>query len=1006
MVLVMGVMFFFRLGLDILPDIEYPVVSVVTSYAGVSSEEIESSLTKPIEDAVATVNDVKSITSSSREGLSTVIIEFNQGTNIDFAAQDVRDKVSSMGGILPSNASQPLFLKMDTSAMSVLGYGVISESLSPLELREILEDNVKDKLERLDGVASVDIVGGPDREIYVKLDKDLLESYGLSQMAIVQSLASENINYSGGFIEENNQEFLLRTLGEYQGLGEVRKTIVGAKNGIPIYLEDVAEVSDTHEEVRGYCRTNQEDSILLMVNKQSGANTIQVAESVKEEIPKLKDYLPKDVDFVLVSDQSRIIQTSTNSVAQSAIIGGLLTIFLIFFFLKDWRPTLAIILAIPLSLIATFIPLYLSGYTLNLMTLGGLALGVGMLVDNAVVVIENIYRHLEEGESKKRAAELGASEVGLAITAATLTTIAVFIPMVLGSDIAGQLSRGLALTVAFALACSLLVALTLVPMVASKIFKKKKEINTEKKPKRKRWSSLHDWYKKVLKKALKYRTGVVLTTVGLLIVTVVLVSLVGAEFMPPTDQGTMMMRIKMPVGTSLEKTNQAIIQIEKIMSDIDALDNYTTFTGMSGAAGGSIGGGGVNEALVMVKLKEKEDRNMSSARVENLIRENTPPIRGLEISFIDVASMMMGSSDTPIEIKAFGKDLAILKEITEDIAEKVSGVEGVRDVDISLDQSSPELVININREVASSLGLSAGEIGAAVRNSMQGVVATQLRTGGEEIDIRVRYDEDYRGDIESIEKLTIVSSVTGLQIPLKQVATISKGQGPVSIDRENQLRVVAVTANIVDRDVNSVIKDIQREIDEDVFPAGYFIEYGGSYEQMKDTFTTLGWALLLGIALVYMVMAAQFESLVHPFVVMFEIPLAFIGVGFALLITGQTISLPVFMGVIMLAGIVVNNAIVLIDYINQLRGEGMAKEEAIIKGGLTRLRPILITSSTTILGMIPMALTNREGSEIMKPMAISVIGGLAVSTILTLIVIPVAYSLIESVTYHVKKRIL
>ncbi len=999
-IVVFGFISFSRLGLDLLPDIEFPVVSVITSYPGVTSEDIEDVLTKPIEDAVATVKDVKTIKSTSQEGVSIVMIEFNSGTKIDFAAQDVRDKIGLIEDYLPGDANKPLVVKMDVGAMPVLGYGVTSDSLNILELKKVLEDNVKDKIERLDGVATMEIRGGQKREILIKLNKQLLESYGLTQSQIVQVLRGENINLSGGFIEQGLLELPVRTVGEFKSLDEIKNTVLVVKNNIPVYLHDVADVTDTYKEIRSYSRTNKKDSLLLMVNKQSGANTTQVTESIKKELPKLKKLLPKDVEFSLVMDQSRQIKMSTDSVTQSGLIGSLLAIIIIYIFLRNWRPTLAIALAIPLSLIATFIPLYVVGYTLNLMTLSGLSLGIGMLVDNSVVVIENIYRHLEKNGKRKKAAIIGSNEIALSITASTLTTIAVFLPMSLGSGIAGQLSRGLSLTIIFALTASLFVALTLVPMIASKIFKKREEKEDYKKASgENHFIKLQNVYKKLLIWSLKNRFKTILITVTLLVFTIATIPLIGTEFMPKTDQGVMILQITMPIGTSLRQTDNATRLVEEVI-DKKVGENILSATSLIGqsddmAEGASMGmGGGINEAMVLIRLKDKEKRKLSNAQIVEIVRQNKPPIKGLKISSMDMASAMMGGANTPVEIKIFGKDLKVLKEISDNIANEIKDIEGVRDIDTTLNQGKPELSITIDREKASYLGLTVGQVGSLVKNAMQGVVATQFRQGGEETDIRVRYDKTYRDSLEKIKNLTITLP-SGNQIPLKQITKISYDQGPVKINREDQLRVVAVTANVLDRDIGSVIKDIKDKLNNFDMPSGYLIEYGGSYKQMKDTFGTLAWALALGVLLVYMVMASQFESLIHPFIVMFEMPLAFIGVGLALFITRQSLSLPSFMGIIMLAGIVVNNAIVLIDYVNQLRKKGMSKFNALVEGGTTRLRPILITSITTILGMLPMALARQEGSEMMRPMAIAVIGGLLVSTLLTLVVIPVIYSLVE-----------
>ncbi len=999
-IVVFGFVSLSRLGVDMLPDIEFPVVSIVTSYNGVAPKDIEDIITKPIEDAVATVKDAKTIKSISQESASIVMIEFNSGTKIDFAAQDVRDKIGLIEDYLPQDANKPLVIKMDVGAMPVLGYGVTCDSLNTLELKKVLEDNIKDKIERLDGVATMEIRGGQKREILIKLNKQLLESYNLTQSQIVQILRGENINLSGGFIEQGLLELPIRTVGEFKNLDEIKNTVLIIRNDTPIYLYDVADVIDTHEEIRGHSRTNKKDSLLLMISKQSGANTTEVAKSIKKELPKLKEFLPKDAEFSLVMDQSRQIETSTKSVTQSGLIGGLLAIIIIYIFLRNWRPTVAIAFAIPLSLIATFIPLYVVGYTLNLMTLGGLALGIGMLVDNAVVVIENIYRHLEKIGKRRKAAIIGSNEIALAITTATLTTIAVFLPMSLGTGIAGQLSRGLSLTIIFALLASLFVALTLVPMIASKIFKKREEVKDYRKASgENRFIKLQNSYKKILIWSLKNRLKTILVTISLLIITIAMVPFIGTEFMPESDQSIMILQIEMPVGTSLKQTDNATRLTEEIIAKKvgESIVSATSFVGQSDdmAEGASMGmGGGINEAMILIKLKDKKERKMSGAQIIEIIRQNKPSINGLELNSMDMAGAMMGGASTPIEIKIFGKDLEVLQKVSDNIANEIKGIDGVRDINTTLSQGKPELLIAIDRERASHLGLTVGQIGSLVKSSMQGSIATQFRQGGEETDIRVRYNKADRDSIEKIENLTINSSFGG-QILLKQVAKISYDQGPIKINRENQLRVASVTSNILDRDVGSVVGDIKDKLEKFDMPSGYFIEYGGSYKQMQDTFGTLALALALGVLLVYMVMASQFESLIHPFIVMFELPLAFIGVGLALFITGQSLSLPSFMGIIMLAGIVVNNAIVLVDYVNQLRKKGMSEFDALVEGGTTRLRPILITSITTLLGILPMALAKQEGSEMMRPMAIAVIGGLLVSTVLTLIVIPVVYSLVE-----------
>ncbi len=1000
-IVVFGLLSFSRLGLDMLPEIDYPVVSIVTTYTGVSSQDIEEVLTKPIEDAVSTTKGIKNIKSISREGMSLIMVEFETGTNVDFAAQDLRDKIDLIIDYLPDDASRPMVVKMDVGAMPVLGYGVTSKTLSGLELKQILKDNIKDKLERLDGVAAVDLRGGGEKEILISLNKAKLDSYGLSEAQIIALLRRENINLAGGFIEQGKQEFPLRTVGEYQNIEEIKNIVLAVRDDVPIYLKDVAEIKKTRQEIRGYSRTNGQESVLMLVSKQSGANTSQVVERVKKALPELKKYLPEDVEFYLVMDQSRLIKASTSSTTQSGLIGGLLAMIMVYLFLRNWRPTLAIGLAIPLSIIATFIPVYLVGYTLNLMTLGGLALGIGMLVDNAVVVIENIYRHLEVTGKRKQAAVAGTNEIAMAITASTLTTVAVFLPMAFGSGIAGQLSRGLVLTIIFSLFASLFIALTLVPMLAAKIFKKRTSAQDYRQASGNlQFLKVKGIYEKILAWSLKHRAKTIGLAIGLLILTLSLIPFIGTEFMPTSDQSIMLIKISLPVDSSLTVTDKAVQQVEKVIfSQVgDNLINVSSFVGQNeGMAQDQAAGfsnAGVNEAMIFIRLKDKAQRPLSQAQITEVIRQHLPKIEGLKVNFVDMASMMMGEAKTPIEIKIFGKDLNTLKKISDDISAQIAVVPGVRDVDTSFKQSKKELDIKINRDKAARLGLSVGQIGQAVKSAVQGQVVTYLRSGGEEIDIRVRYRAQDRDQLNKIKNISILSP-SGAIVNLADVAQIKLAQGPVKINRENHLRVVSVTANTLDRDVGSVVNDIKSKLADYQMPSGYFLEYGGAYKQMKESFSTLALALLIGILLVYMVMASQFESLLYPFIVMFEIPLAFIGVGLALFLTRQSLSIPSFMGIIMLGGIVVNNAIVLIDYVNQLRRQGMDKMSALIKGGTTRLRPILITSLTTILGMVPMALSQQEGAEMMRPMAVAVIGGLFVSTALTLVVIPVVYSLVD-----------
>jgi len=1011
-VVVIGIISFTQLGLDLLPDIEFPVVSIVTSYPGAAPQEVETLLTKPIEAFVSSVNRVKNVTSISQEGFSIVMVEFEWGTNLDFAAQDIRDRLGLYRNFLPEDASDPLVVKFDVSQFPILAYGVTGP-MEILELRDLIDDMVADRLERLDGVASAEVYASERREILVSVDRAALQARNLSINQVINALRAENLNLPAGYLTQGYREFILRSIGEYRSLEEIGNTIVGAtREGRPIYLRDIATVRDTYKDLRSISRIQRRSGIILWITKRSGANTVITCDQVKKELKAIKPYLPPGIRFHIAFDQSYLIKRVVQRTAGNAIMGGILAIILIFFFLRNWRPTLTITLAIPLSIIATFIAFRAAGYTFNLLTLGGLALGVGMLVDNAVVVIENTFRHLEAGKDRKEAAKIGASEVGMAITASTLTTIAVFFPMIFVGGLPGKLSRGLALAVAFSLFASLFVALTIVPMLASVFFKAPpRSSESESSRSRRIFDRMRNFYKRILWKALERRL-IVLLVVGLLfLLSLALIPIIGTEFMPQMDQNLLIMKVKMPVGTSLEETDRIVRQLEESILKEKYVQTVVATTGVNeeepqNVAGG-MGAAGPHEGSVMIRLVSRTRRDKRSPEILEDIRARLPKIKGAKFEALDMGSYMMtGGITYPIEIKVFGKDLRVLKSLAQQIAQNIQDVEGLRDLDISLSEGKPEWQIRINREEASRMGLPVAVVASAIQSSTLGKVATRFRSGGDEVDIRVRLREKDCQTIEDIAKIPIVTPL-GKTIYLRQIADIVPGVGPIQIMRENQTRKVSVVANTAGRALGDIIRDIRKRIDplKRYLPPGYFIEIGGQYEQMKEMIKWVIYAFALAILMVYMIMAAEFESFTHPFAIMFTIPLAIIGVFFSLLITGRTISLPALMGFIMLAGIAVNNGIVMVDYINQLRRRGMEVHQAVVEAAATRLRPILITALTTIFAMIPMALSTSEGAEMRSPMAITVIGGLFTTTFLTLFVVPAIYSLVDRISFKAAGKI-
>ncbi len=1005
---VMGVFTFTRLGVDFFPDLEFPTVSVVTTYRGASSEDIEKTITKPLEQVVSSISRVKKVTSVTSEGVSTVQVEFEWGTNLDFAAQDIRDQIGLYKQFLPPEAANPLVVKFSLAQMPIIFWGITAK-MPTYQLKKLIEDEVAPRLERIDGVASAPVYAMDVREILVDIDKSALESHNLALDRVIGALASENINLPAGFIQERHSDFVVRTMGEYESLDDIRRVVVGATSaGEPIFLGDIAEVKDTLKESRYIGRIEQQNGVYLMVSKRSGANTAITGEEIKKELSEIRKTLPPDVQFHMAMDQSDMVRRVARRTANEAWQGALLAVLMIFLFLRNWRPTLTIALAIPLSVITTFIAIYFAGYTLNMLTLGGLALGVGMLVDCAIVVIENTFRHIEEGAERKRAAIFGASEVGMAVTASMLTTIVVFLPMMFAQGITGKLTKGLALSVTASLVASLFVALTIVPMLSYILFKsyyKNGSLNDKRKVKQPKFQKAREFYRKWLIWALERKRRVLAGTLGLFVLSLALVPFIGTEFMPSQDQDMIILMVKMPVGTALEETNRIVALVEKLMAEQPEVTIITAQAGSSAEENPSDSSSpftpaGPHEGLLWVGLVHQDERKQSDRQILEKIRAKLPSLENAKFEALDMSQIFTGSMGGAVQIKVFGKDLEKLRQFADAIVARIQDVPGLRDLTHTLSQGKPEYQIKVDRKRAAELGLMVSQVAGAVQTATLGRVATRYREESEEIDLRVRFQERYRNNIREIENIPLVTPLNKV-VYVGQVATIQKGEGPVKITRENQSRVVTVTANIAGRDLGSVIKDVMARLGtiNKQLPSGYFLEFGGAYEQMRDAFRILAIVFAMASLLVYMIMASQFEDFRHPLIIMFTVPLGLIGVVFGLLISGNAISLPVWVGFIILAGVVVDNAIVMIDYINQLRHRGVATKEAIVQGSVTRLRAVLLTALTTMIGMLPMALSTSEGSEFRSPMAITVLGGMSVTTLLTLFVIPIIYSMFEKVSY-------
>ncbi|MBA3053079.1 efflux RND transporter permease subunit [bacterium] len=1001
-----GVVSFFSLGLDLMPDMEFPMISVVTRYEGVAPEDIENLLTKPIEEACGSLKGMKNIYSTSLEGSSVVMIEFEWGTNLDFAAQDARESIDMMRMMIPSDADSSAVLKFDMSQMPVVFFGIIGLK-DTMELREYIKDSVVPKLERLDGVASAMVFGGREREINVLINRFKLNAYGISMDEIASALAADNINVSAGQVTEKYTEYFVRTLGEYKKISDLENTIIRKTGDVPIYLKDIAEVRDSYKEQRDITRLNGKEAVLMMISKQSGANTVLTVDRVKKALDEMKETMPADIEFFPVMDQAHIIKKILKNTLLNALVGGVLAVFFLYAFLRNWRPTFGIFLAIPISIITTFIGLYLMGYTFNIFTLAGFALVVGMLVDNAVVVIENIFRKLEAGEERPRAAAQGATEVGMAITTSTLTTIAVFLPMVLSKGFAGQISRPLAMTVCAGLLSSLLVALTIVPMVASVLFKKRKKIAPAELEKRK-FEKFKQRYIALLALALKRKKLVIFSALGVFFLSLFGLMITGLEFMPQADTPIVMMMTSFPVGTDLDETSRVVEQIAEDFMNVPEKMYVLTMIGRSSygdtdAAMGTMPAD-VNEGMIMSRMVDLEKRKRTVFEISDELREKFPPVEGVTYKFSDMGSQMSGSmSQTPVELKLFGRDLDEMERYAKGIAERIKDVPGLRDVTVSLKEGKPEIQVLVDRDRAAHFGMRVSQIGKTVQTALLGKVATKYRAYGEETDVRIRFSEEDRDSPEDIANI-ILPAPAGQTIYLKDVAQLKEGVGPLKIDRENRLRKITIGANVANRSIGQVVADIKVRLADFPMAKGYFLEYGGTYKQMAETMIDLMLAFLAAAILIYMIMAAQFESLTQPFVIMFSIPMSIIGVIMGLIVMGMSFSVPAMMGVIILGGIVVNNGIVLVDYVNRLRKQGMEKHEAIIQAASARLRPILITALTTIMGILPMAFTTSQGAEMRAPLGAAVAFGLMASTILTLFVVPVMYSVTETVADRAQRK--
>ncbi len=1029
---IFGVVAFTRLPMNLLPEISYPSITVETRFPGAAPNEVEALVTRRIEEVVGIVSGVQRMTSASRPGLSQVTLEFDWGRNMDFAALDVRQKLDML--TLPRESDKPVILRFDPANDPFMRlYLTGGESL--YQLRYVAEEVLKKDLESTDGVAAIKVNGGYEEEIEVRVDEGKLSLLGIPIAEVNQKLQRENVNQAGGSLYEKEARYLVRSRNEFEGLRDIMDTVLVTRDGRNILMSDVATIVRGHKKRDVITRFGGNEAVELALYKEGDANIVSVARAVRNRLDRVKGELPAGIELVSGADQSRFIQASVDEVLSNAIVGGLIAIVVLLFFLKDLRSTIIIGISIPISIIATFFLMYRTGTTLNIMSLGGLALGVGMLVDNAIVVLEAIFKHREKGEGALEAARHGATEVGMAVIASTLTTVAVFLPVVFLEGIAAQLFKDQALTVSFSLMASLAVSLTLIPMLAAlsggrardaappkeaqggRVRRVFRAIFTGGPAKLLRWAriggaAVHGWiavllrpfskafdralallftvYPVLLRRALDARWTVLGLTALLFAVCVALVPRLGFDLIPTFTQGEFQFRVELPEGTPIEVTDRFVGEVARALGQEERVASWSIISGGAGLSLSNTGTEGENSARIQVQMKpeatqEQEEQVIAALRA-GLDRSGQARYEFERPTYFTFR--------TPIEIEIFGDDLAQVHQSAEAIRAAIGAIDGLVDVRTSSELGNPELQVRFNREQLASLGLDLFQVASTVRNKVQGEVATRFMQGDREIDILVRSVELGAASVEDVSDM-IVGQRDGRPIHLKSVADIELTMGPSEIRRIGQKRAAVVSGNLHGRDMASVAADVRAAITDLPLPPGVVAGLSGQEEEMQRSMRSLLLAMGLAIFLVYLVMASQFESLIHPFVIMFTLPLGLIGVVLALLVARRSISLVAMIGIVMLAGIVVNNAIVLIDWVNQLRRKGVPRREALVEAGVARMRPILMTSLTTILGLAPMALGLGEGAELRAPLAITVIGGLTVATMLTLIVIPVVYELID-----------
>jgi hydrophobic/amphiphilic exporter-1 (mainly G- bacteria), HAE1 family len=991
---VFGIIGYSRVGIDMFPNVEFPFVSVTTIYPGADPEAMEAKVITKIEDAVVGVAGIKMLRSISLENVGQVLIQFVLEKKVETAAQEVRDKVSAIIRDLPKEVEPPTIAKFDVGAAPIFSI-VLSGPRSVREMTRLADDFIKPRLQKILGVGGIDVVGGRKREVQVWVKADQLEKHRLAVQDVFTTLAAQNIEVPGGRFEQGQEELIVKTKGEVHSAEQIGDLIVPVPTmGAPVRIRDVARVVDSAEEARSYSSLNGISAVSLVVRKQSGSNVTEVATQVKKELEALsKEYAPQGVTLSVVADMSQFITGTIGDVKFDLLFGAVLAVLIILLFLRNIRTTIISAIAIPTSVITTFAFIYFMGFTLNVLTLLALSLSIGILIDDAIVVIENIYRHVEEGADRVRAAHEATAEIGLAVLATTFSIVAVFVPVAFMRGIIGRFFYEFGLTVSVAVLISLFVSFTLTPMLSSRFIKKSERQNVVSRGIERVLDWLDRMYRATLGWALRHRPSVLLLAVGVLAASLFLASKLKTEFITPMDQSEFEVNVALPTGKSMESTRRYAEALAREIREVPGIQQtYIT-----------VGGGQqqkVNEATIYIRIVGKEHRSFTQFAMMDHLRQRFSRRRGATIAVDKLSEVgVSGMRNQVIQFNIRGPDIEKAAAIGDQLMKEMRKVRGIVDVDTTYRAGKPELSIQVDRERAAAMGVPVASIAMTIRSLMGGDKATAMRDAGVLHDVRVRLQAEDRVRPEDLERLQVRSSM-GALVDLKNLIKVKKGSGPTQIDRQARQRQVTITANLQDKPLGEAMTDI-RKIAARVVPAGYSSDFSGMGEVMGESFADMAFALLLAIIIVYMILASQFESFLHPFTIMLSLPLSLVGAIGALLIARSSLSIFGMIGIIMLMGLVTKNAILLVDYTNTLRRRGLGRNEAILQAGPVRLRPILMTTAAMVFGMLPVALGLGEGSELRAPMAICVIGGLITSTLLTLLVVPVVYTLLDALAQKI-----